>query len=124
MPDNTVRTFFSLLKRRLRRRESAAGGRKRPSSPRPSAKNGRLVQQMRQCGSPVPLTFECSINARRVKGASASLRDRTSSTLDPPTADQVRGSYQGDGAAVVTSFVLAEPLMRSLPRGAQCHTDG
>ena len=59
-----VRTFFSLLKRRLRRRESAAGGRKRPSSPRPSDKKGRLVEQVRPCGSPVPLTFECSITAR------------------------------------------------------------
>jgi len=52
---------------------------------------------MQSAGEPVPLTVECSIIARRVKGAFASLRDRTSSTLDSPTYDLVRATIRGTG---------------------------
>lgn len=73
--------------------------------------------------SPVPLTFEGSASARRVKGADASLSDRASSTLDPPNTDQVRQLSGGRGTSgrlpkpVPFRFQLADPFanVASLP---------
>lgn len=44
-----------------------------------------------------PRPPDCSVTVRSVKGAEASLRDRASSTLDPPDADQGPAGCQGDG---------------------------
>ena len=62
-----------------------------------------------QCGNPVPLTPDCSVTVRRLKVADAPLRDRASSNLDPPTADQVRAGCQEDGASVPISLRHRQP---------------
>ena len=64
------------------------------------------LQSIKSAPWPVPLTSDCSASARSVKGASASLRDRASSTADPPTANQRRQLSGGRAARVSPRVTL------------------
>ena len=90
----------------LRPPAPAAGGRKRPSSPGPSDNNERWDSETASMHDPVPLTNDCSVTARSVKGAGAShaIEQVRPLTHRPLTRG---GDYRGDG---VLSATLADDV--------------
>ena len=111
----SVRTFFSAsISAFGRRRRLRAGASARPRRSHPT-RTGAEDESPPQCGNPVPLTPDCSVTVRRLKVADAPLRDRASSNLDPPTADQVRAGCQEDGASVPISLRHRQPMTSLRP---------